>query len=117
MTKSESRIQAEIRMAESLKGNTLWRNNRGAFQDKTGRWIRYGLLNESKQVGDKWKSADLIGIRPVLITEDMVGTVIGQFYSIEVKREGGKVHDGQTNWRDLVNHLGGYATIKDRADS
>lgn len=82
-----------------------------------GRFIRWGLANESKAMNERFKSADLIGVRPVLITQEMVGTVIGQFASVEVKRtKGGVTHEAQANWRDVVNSLGGHAIITNGDD-
>ena len=39
----------------------MWRNNSGAFEDKNGRWVRYGLANDSKNLNEVLKSSDLIG--------------------------------------------------------
>jgi hypothetical protein len=94
----------------------MWRNNRGAFKDATGRWVRYGLANDSKKFGDKIKSSDFIGGRPVLITPEMVGTTILQFTSIEVKDAGwsykGDEHEAaQKAWIDAVNQRGGYGAF------
>jgi hypothetical protein len=85
--------------------------------DVKGRPVRFGLANDSKQVNQRVKSADLIGIRPVVITQDMVGAVIGQFVSIECKHEGWKPsmsdeHEAaQARWAELVLLAGGYATF------
>ena len=62
---SEGAIQGTIRLEASRKGLRLWRNNVGAFIDKNGNFIRYGLANDSKRMNDLIKSSDLIGIRPV----------------------------------------------------
>ncbi len=94
----------------------LFRNNRGAAQTPTGSWVRYGLANDTKALGDALKSGDLIGWRPVVITADMVGSVIAQFTSVEVKSADWKPtasdhEEAQRRWRDLVNRDGGYAVI------
>jgi hypothetical protein len=88
--KSESEIQQLIMMEAPNFHNILLRNNSGALLDETGRLVRYGLGNASKKHNDSFKSSDLIGIRSLVVTEDMVGTVIGQFAAIEVKGEGWK---------------------------
>lgn len=118
---SEADVQNEIRIRASQRGWRLFRNNCGAMQDATGRWLRFGLANDSKAAGDALKSGDLIGIRPVLITADMVGQTIGQFCSIEVKAPGYKPGNtkreiAQRAWAELVTKLGGFAVTTDRSD-
>lgn len=91
----------------------MWRNNCGAGRLENGSFVRWGLANDT--ASSTVASADLIGIRPVLITQDMVGTVIGQFVSIEAKHEGWrprmncKHEQAQRLWADLVRSLGGLA--------
>lgn len=118
---TEGDLQNEIRIHTSQRGWRLFRNNNGAMQDATGRWLRFGLANDSKAAGEALKSADLIGIRPVLVTQEMVGKVIGQFASVEVKAPGyrpgnTKREVAQRAWAKLVTELGGFATITDRSD-
>jgi hypothetical protein len=114
--KSEVAITAEIRLEASRHGWRLWRNNSGAYQDETGRLVRYGLANESAQVNRGVKSADLIGIAPHLITPGDVGRTIGIFASVEAKSAGwtsprNARERAQAAWRDLVLGLGGYAIM------
>jgi len=61
------------------------RNNSGAFTDATGRLIRFGLGNISKEHNDNMKSSDLIGITTMVVTPEMVGKTIGVFTAFEVK--------------------------------
>ncbi len=77
-----------MRLQASQQGSILWRNNVGVFDDVRGIPVRYGLANESKQMNKKTKSSDYIGIRPVTITPEMVGDVIGQFVARETKKPG-----------------------------
>ena len=44
-------------------GCRLWRNNSGAFRDKTGRLVRFGLGHVSARQVRVWASPDLIGVR------------------------------------------------------
>ena len=111
---SEGLVQSVVRLHAPRLGETLWRNNVGVLLDATGRPVRYGLANDSKGLNEKLKSADLIGWRPVTITQDMVGRVIGQFISRECKREGwkytGRAHEpAQLEWARIVNRSGGDA--------
>lgn len=113
---SESRMQSLMRLDAAKDGVTLFRNNVGALQDERGVPVRYGLANESKAQNQAVKSADLIGIRSVLIGPQHVGRVIGQFVSREVKHEGwkwsGDKHElAQLAWADFVVSKGGDAAI------
>lgn len=109
---SEKKIENDICLAVARTGGTLWRNNKGAGKVKDA-FIRWGLANRTKQESDTWASADLIGIYPLTITADMVGQMVGQFYSVEVKKPGGRVAVAQENWAALVTARGGRAVIID----
>lgn len=113
---SEDWVQAQVRLEAARAGVGLWRNNVGALRDENGRMVRYGLANDSKQVNEVIKSADLIGCRPVVITQAHVGHTIGQFVSREIKRgdwkwTGSKREHAQARWATLVTKLGGDAKI------
>lgn len=127
---SEARTQQNIRLAVAKQGGMTWRNNVGAtpaavqyscakcgFKGEIKQQpVRYGLANDSHQMNKYIKSSDLIGIRPVLITSEMVGTVIGQFLAIECKHEGwsykGNEHEeAQANWLALITGKGGLAVF------
>ena len=70
----------------------LWRNNCGAYKDKTGRQIRYGLC-----VG----SSDLVGIRKI----------DGLFIAIEAKMPGKKPTTEQLLFIEAVLKNGGCAGV------
>jgi hypothetical protein len=112
---SEAAVQQQIRTAAASAGLDLWRNQVGACEDKTGRVIRYGLMNDSKNLNARFKSSDLIGIRPILITADMVGQVVGVFSAIEAKasdwtyRPNDAHTQAQQRFIDLVRAAGGFA--------
>lgn len=111
---SEAAIQAMVRLKASQEGWRMWRNNVGAHTDGYGRHVRYGLCNESRRINKVIKSSDLIGLRPVLITRDHVGHMIGQFVAIEVKHGSWKPgksdrESAQANFMRVVHDLGGCA--------
>lgn len=100
MTRSENNVSSSVRLRAGELGHWLMRNNSGAFQDDTGRLIRFGLGNESKRLNDRIKSSDLIGIVPVKIEPSMVGKIIGVFTAAETKPE---------NWKLLPSDKRGHA--------
>lgn len=111
---SEAAQQNLIRLEAPKYRVWLTRNNVGALMDKTGRPVRYGLANESKEQNAVIKSADLIGIHTFVVEQRHVGQTIGQFTSIEVKERGwhytGDAHEtAQRNWANFVIGKGGLA--------
>lgn len=111
---SEVRQQALIRLDAAQSGVWLTRNNVGALIDDRGVPVRYGIANETKEQNRQVKSADLIGMRPILIGPQHMGYVIGQFASVECKhatwRYKGDAHEtAQKAWADFVLSKGGFA--------
>lgn len=110
----ETPIQQRTRLLAADFDIMLWRNNSGAAQDATGRLVRYGLANESAAENEVYKSADLVGVTPVVITPDMVGKTIGVFTGFETKKSGWHLTPGdkraqaQANWGKLVTDRGGF---------
>lgn len=117
---SEAGVTSRVRLEAVQKGVYLWRNNRGAgkikLDDGSSRFMRWGLANDSKPLGDAVKSGDLIGFRVLHIGPELVGRRIAQFVSREIKHSGWK-HNGsledcaQIQWANLVNASGGDAKI------
>lgn len=113
---SEGAVSQRVRLAAAASGMYVWRNNVGAMQDDSGRVVRYGLCNDTATLNKKIKSADLIGIKPVLITPAHIGITIGQFWSREVKHASwswtGDDHEvAQLKWAELVIAKGGDAAF------
>ncbi len=114
---SEASVVAARRLAASQRGARAWRNNVGAFTDERGNHIRYGLANESAALNKRVKSSDLVGIEPVLITPQMVGTTIGRFFAEECKHLGWQYagterEQAQLAFLQLVNALGGRGEFR-----
>ena len=114
MSSRESTVQKHIRLAAQADGVLLLRQNSGALMDKTGRLVRFGLANESKAMNENMKSGDLIGITPLVITQDMVGKTVGVFTSVECKEAGWvqprtKRELAQERWATWVRAYGGFA--------
>lgn len=120
--RDESTVQQEVQIQAMHFGCVLLRNNSGAFSDKTGRLVRYGLGNiSSKQT---YKSSDLIGITKIVITPDMIGKTLGVFTALEVKREDWNPHKKfddheiqQNNFLKWVIHNGGIASFINSIDN
>lgn len=118
----EGEIQRGIRLEAARADKLLFRNNRGAGKMESGNFVRYGLANDSKKLGDAVKSADLVGIEKVLITPEMAGTYVGRFLSVEVKagnwRYAGTPEEvAQVRWATAINAYGGRAIITNRVGS
>ena len=101
---AETEIQQHIRLALGTRSDLrLFRNNTGTLPDpRTGRPVQFGLARGS---------ADLIGLRTVTITPDMVGQQVAVFTSIEVKTPTGRVSPDQTAWLNMVQQAGGIAGV------
>lgn len=101
-----------IRLEAARNNRILWRNNTGVAFSKSGRPVRYGLANDSHRVNEVCKSSDLIGITPVTITSEHVGSTIGQFTAREVKKSkwifsGTPEEMAQAGFLWIVNNYGG----------
>lgn len=107
---TEAVVTSQVRLLAAQLGIDLWRNNSGGFYDENGRFVRYGLGSFTEQQG--LASSDFIGIRPVLITPELIGSVLGVFTAVEMKKPNWKPDKRssyQKNFIDLVNSKGGYA--------
>lgn len=113
---TEAALSHSYRVQASEIGGRLWRNNVGAGTLENGSFVRWGLCNDTEQLNKQIKSHDLIGIKPVLITPEHVGSTIGQFWSREVKAPGWTYRGtererAQLKWANLINSLGGDAAM------
>ena len=97
---SEHEIQQRIRLACGRGPVRLWRNNTGALVDQQGRFVRFGLCKGS---------SDLIGLRSLEVTSELVGQQLAQFVALEVKTAQGVLIPEQRAFLRLVKQFGGVA--------
>ena len=81
---SEHEIQQRIRLACGRGTVRLWGNPTGALVDQQRRFGRCGLW--AVGCGLCKGSSDLIGLRSLEITPELVGQRLAQFVALEVKR-------------------------------
>ena len=84
----EQEASKKVRLAASSLGARLMRNNSGACYNADGRFIRFGLGNESQTLSDQLKFGDFIGATVITITPMMMGKKVAIFTNLEVKPEG-----------------------------
>jgi hypothetical protein len=111
----EKNIQSLILIAISKLKHIGWRNNTGMG------WIGHSITLKNGDVmirnarplhaGLCVGSSDIIGIKKIKITQEMVGKEIGQFLAIEVKQEKKKPTKEQQNFIDFVNSNGGIGFV------
>jgi hypothetical protein len=113
---AEDIVQADVRFwAARYWQALLYRNNNGAFKDERGRWVRFGLGNDSKKMNQHAKSSDLIGMTPILIQEHHLGRILGVFTAIECKKEGWNPNNmddrakAQARYHEIVRNKGAIA--------
>lgn len=122
--RTERRIQSEIMLALADHGVTAWRNNVGtgwagkhATQIKTPGAVKVShgdvVVRNARPLhaGLCKGSSDLIGLRAVIITPEMIGETLAQFVALEVKRPGAKATLEQRRFLEFVQGSGGHARI------
>ncbi len=102
MGESEQQIQQRIRLACGRGDVRLWRNNTGALLDPQGRLVRFGLCRGS---------SDLIGLRSLLITPELVGERLAQFVALEIKTPDGTLRPEQEAFLAAARRLGALAAV------
>lgn len=98
----EDEVSQLIKLEAAKHHIILGRNNVGAFEDREGRLVRFGLFNESKN--SNLASSDLIGIQ----------RSSGKLVAIECKKEGWKYKGierevKQKAFIDFIILMGGIA--------
>jgi hypothetical protein len=100
MNMTETTLMLAIRNTLNQREDVrVFRNNCGFDRERK---VKYGLVNGS---------ADLIGWRTLTITQEMVGTQVAQFVSVEVKTSKGRTSSEQENWKEQVTKHGGLAIV------
>lgn len=99
---SEQQVVQQVRATLSNGPVRLFRNNSGALQDRNGTWVKYGLA-----VG----SSDLIGLKSVVVTADMVGSTVAVFVALEGKSATGRTTKEQDAFLAMVRNAGGIAGV------
>lgn len=110
----EAGVVQRLRMSAAFAGDFLWVNKNGAGVTESGRFMRYGLANESIAESRAIKSSDLIGVTRVKVEPKHVGHTVGVFTSYEVKKPGWRFSGtgrerAQSAWLRLILSIGGIA--------
>lgn len=101
---TEAELQSEIwRAVGALPGVRLFRNAMGVATFAGGQRVKFGLANPG--------GSDLIGLRSVVVTRDMVGQTLAVFTAMEVKTPEGRVEPEQRNFVEFVQRFGGIAGV------
>ena len=112
----ERNIQNEIRL-KLAPGTALFRVNAGGEAWTGNEIIKLAdgsvLIRDARRfiAGVPAGFSDLFGIRPVTITEDMVGETLGVFVAIEVKAGRRTPTEKQDHFISFVKEHGGRAGI------
>lgn len=109
---SESDVMHSSMLALSASGCLVFRNNVGLFLTLDGkRRVFCGLAKGS---------GDIVGIKPTIITEDMVGKTLGIFFNVESKKPKHKTSkerkESQDRFIDAVRRAGGLAGYAETAE-
>ena len=107
MSKTESNIQNEIRLAASDNGCVLFRCNSGkAWQGNQTQRLKDGslLIKDPRPfLGMPVGYPDLAGWQTVEITQEMVGQKMARVIFAEVKTAKGKAREGQVRFKDKAD--------------
>ena len=121
----ETNIMRNIMLRASDIGYRLFRNNvgtawRSLLGPKGEKRMSDGRLLITDPIlvrfGLHKGSGDLIGWKPVTITQDMVGKEMAVFTSVEVKTKKGRLSKDQSHWNDQVNSSGGIGIVARNED-
>lgn len=111
----ETELVRRILMAATQEGARLFRQNVGmgwagtVIERTPARLVleNYRPLHAGLVKG----SSDMVGLHPVLVTEQMVGSRLAVFTGIEAKTKRGRATKEQENFIRFVRQFGGIAGI------
>jgi len=116
----ETKIQNLQMLALSQAGCLVWR------VETAGAWVGKVIHKDNQtvtlanarmiQAGLCKGGSDIIGIRPTVITQDMVGQTVGVFLADEVKTKTGRATKEQLRFIEAVNKAGGIAGVARSVD-
>jgi len=104
---AEGSIQRMIQLRCSECGSRVFRNQAGVYQIKKCKCKPVSVVASGLCKG----ASDLIGWRPTLITEDMVGKTVAVFIALEVKTLKGRIRPEQAAFLKRVQGDGGIAAV------
>jgi len=110
----ESDIQNQILIALSQNGTVAFRINAGSFwageiiSNKDNMML---LKNPRKIQGAPEGTSDIIGVTSVIVTPQMVGSRVGVFTAIEVKKPGENPKANQKNFLSRMRDMGAIAGV------
>ena len=119
---SEAELLARIHLELGGRPDMrLFRNNIGKAWVGSGKAVRSGggvFLPHGRQYqfGLPPGSSDLIGLRAVTVTPEMVGQTVGLFAAVEVKSETGRLRREQQAFLATVQRFGGLAGVARSVD-
>lgn len=118
---TEQDIQAKIRLHLGQRPDLrLFRNNVGEGWQGQSRRLPDGsvlLVNPRRiQFGLHTGSPDLVGLRQITITPEMVGRSVAVFVGIEVKSKRGKPSDEQAPFLAMLQAFGALAGVARSAE-
>lgn len=99
----ESNVQRQIQLDVGEHDGVLMRNNVGSYTSDAGHRINYGVGGAG--------ASDLIGITPVKITSEMVGSTVAVFTAIEVKTKTGRPTEKQKTFISAIIARHGIAGV------
>ncbi len=120
---SETNLMRRIHVALSIVGARLFRNNVGTGWAGETIHIKHPttvalcpgdvVIHNARALhaGLCAGSSDLIGWKPVQVTQDMVGRHLAVFVAVEVKAEDGRVQPNQKQFLEIVKESGGIAVV------